>query len=581
MLLRKRYYRRMTMSPYMKAYEAGIKLAQLEWFSKRAADEEDGTDQLFHEVDQVGDIQDTVGEMDRLDKRIKQVRKNQQYSRLHQDQVGIDQAFNRAEYARGLEKERDTLKATLPKNYAERLRNAESAPAPAPAPVTAPQEGANMSVSPEEPNMSVSPEEPNMSVSQAPAPDRADEYRQEPMNILAKNVKEQGQSLEGGARQSVIPQAPAGPPAPLIEEADPVMREINLLNDKQRGAPAPAPAGADESHQELMNILAKNVKEQGPSLRGAARQTIVPRAPQSELVRGEYEFPAMPITNSTSTTAPEVPPAPRFDYMAQNQEGMADPDDRFNVQAGNYRKQFNRFREQFGGANAPEAFQGLNYRDFAGALGNRGLRVGDSLGASDIMARLQQTRQDNWNRENNMPLANRGSGAGLSPLDIQNRRGNVANRGSLAAMNANRRNPAPANVNPFGGLMGARAQRKAPAPKSLPPSNNTSIPKGPVGPGNIDQIVGRTSTKNTDYDPLASMRQDPNYDPLASMRQDPNYDSLGSYKTNNVMPSMGAQGDMFNKAKGRVEKTPGKLNEQQKSLASNLDNMANNYKKRL
>ena len=130
---------------------------------------------------------------------------------------------------------------------------------------------------------------------------------------------------------------------------------------------------------------------------------------------------------------PAQQPAPRFDYRAVNQEGMVDQDARFNVQAGNYRKQFNRFRDQFGGGQE-DAFKGLNYRDFAGALGNRGLMVGDSFSANDIMSRLQGIRQDRFNRERGMPVAS--AGAGLDPIEIQNSRGTVTNRGSLAQMRA-------------------------------------------------------------------------------------------------------------------------------------------------
>lgn len=124
----------------------------------------------------------------------------------------------------------------------------------------------------------------------------------------------------------------------------------------------------------------------------------------------------------------------RFDYMAQDQSGMVDPDARFNVQHGNYRKQFNRFRDQFGGGQ-DDAFSGLNYKDFAGALGNRGLQVGDSLNANDIMSRLQSIRQ---NRSNEQQGLNQGPMDlhGGDSLEIQNRRGNTANRGSLAQQQA-------------------------------------------------------------------------------------------------------------------------------------------------
>ena len=102
----------------------------------------------------------------------------------------------------------------------------------------------------------------------------------------------------------------------------------------------------------------------------------------------------------------------------------------------------------FGGGREG-AFSGLTYRDFAGALGNRGLRVGDSLNANDVMSRLQGIRQDNFNRQQGMPVAS--SGAGLPQLGIQNRRGRDVNRGSLSNMQQGIRNRA-ANRPAPGGL---------------------------------------------------------------------------------------------------------------------------------
>jgi hypothetical protein len=157
--------------------------------------------------------------------------------------------------------------------------------------------------------------------------------------------------------------------------------------------------------------------------------------PTMQNLRASYDF------NNTPAQAPAQAPAaqqaqpqeqaPSFNYTALDRDGMPDPYARFNVQAGNYRKQFNRFREQYG-SGQDGAFEGLTYKDFAGALGNRGLRVGDSLNANDIMTRLQRIREDNYARQQGEPFAS--SGAGMDALEIQNRRGNLVNRGSLAAM---------------------------------------------------------------------------------------------------------------------------------------------------
>jgi len=123
-----------------------------------------------------------------------------------------------------------------------------------------------------------------------------------------------------------------------------------------------------------------------------------------------------------------------YGYRIQGPDAGDDPSQaRFNVQSGGYGKQFRRFKEQFGGADSTEAFKGLNYKDFASALGNRGLQVGDSMNASNVMQRLQSMRRDNDNRDQGMPLAARPQ---YEQLGIENRRNRDVNRGSIAAQRA-------------------------------------------------------------------------------------------------------------------------------------------------
>lgn len=176
---------------------------------------------------------------------------------------------------------------------------------------------------------------------------------------------------------------------------------------------------------------------------------------------------------------------PRFDYRAVGQDGMVSDDARFNVQAGNYRKQFNRFRDQFGGEGAG-AFQGLNYRDFANALDNRGLRVGDSLDANQIMGRLQNIRQTRFNETQGVdnPAGPVATNTFNNSLDIQNSRGNVANRGSLSSMLSNKKNQASSGVNPATGrnfTMGGSAPTNPSnfkMPKMTPLKRTDDMPSG-------------------------------------------------------------------------------------------------------
>ena len=207
----------------------------------------------------------------------------------------------------------------------------------------------------------------------------------------------------------------ARPQASAEEAYNFTQEEVNRFNAEQDATPAAAPvqprapAGGRPAAEMRRDLLGDE-----PNMTPNREPTFIERLQAS--------------SNRVRNQAAPAPETPRFDY------GLAadvDEDARFNVQAGNYRKQFNRFRSQFG--DDEQAFQGLNYRDFAGALGNRGLRVGDSLSASDIMSRLQSIRQNKYNRQQGQSVGNIYAG---NQLGIQNQRGRNVNRGSLAQQRA-------------------------------------------------------------------------------------------------------------------------------------------------
>lgn len=85
------------------------------------------------------------------------------------------------------------------------------------------------------------------------------------------------------------------------------------------------------------------------------------------------------------------------------QENMSDQFEReqeqkalntFSVGTGGYGRQLSRFRKQFGQGNK-DLFSGkdaINYRDFAKAMDNRALQVGDTFDARDVLNRLRESR---------------------------------------------------------------------------------------------------------------------------------------------------------------------------------------------
>ena len=127
---------------------------------------------------------------------------------------------------------------------------------------------------------------------------------------------------------------------------------------------------------------------------------------------------------SNQETAAKLEDTPgTLEYEARMEQEEADAiANRFDVQKGGYGRQLRRFREQFGQDDATrELLEGINYRDFASALGNRGLRVGDQIDARDIINRLRQQQGGRG------PVDTDSLGA----IGIRDSRGRDANRGAL------------------------------------------------------------------------------------------------------------------------------------------------------
>lgn len=107
-------------------------------------------------------------------------------------------------------------------------------------------------------------------------------------------------------------------------------------------------------------------------------------------------------TQATRTQQPQQAPAPApavdpVEQFEREQEQRAL--NTFDVGRGGYGRQLSRFREQFGQGNE-DLFEGedaINYRDFAKAMDNRALQVGDTFDARDVLNKLREMRYQRGN----------------------------------------------------------------------------------------------------------------------------------------------------------------------------------------
>ena len=140
--------------------------------------------------------------------------------------------------------------------------------------------------------------------------------------------------------------------------------------------------------------------------------------------------------------------------------------EQFSAVGGGYGRQLAAFRKQY----ASRMPTNVTTKDFAAALGNRGLHKGDTFNAQDILGRLRVPQNS------------------ATPIQIQNRRGGA--RGSLQGMNkqiANRQ--APANVNPTGGLRGAGPMTQFTPTPSVRTQRGGGQPNKPLTPDNINEFL--------------------------------------------------------------------------------------------
>jgi hypothetical protein len=556
------------MSPYMRAYEAGIKLARVEHFNKYADGPEgfaieEAPEQLS--LDEYMDQEASASPMSRsLYSNLPSVLGGGNYKddfeQYNQDQAAAyderakDQAdqgygdkLTREEYDAAYRSaspmsrawysnapailgggdptqdyqdylgRREDLRATEPENdpyadmsYADMLdpggdvrgvfnnlpsggTSAPVAPAPAPAQETSPgmsQEDATQTYS--EQVQSIDSSFRELGSPETWTPEQTKTY-QRSMAVAADNYRKN--LGEGGALETQVAPSPQTPaeqdvtdtPAPAPVDPAPAPAPVDPAPAPALTAPVapaltapvvPAPrqqANTQFTDADRANIEARNRDLGMPTLDGQSQEAL------------DYmnAHPQQQPQQAPQQQAPQQQ-APAQRYRIQGPDAGDDPSQaRFNVQAGGYGKQFRRFKEQFGGADSTEAFKGLNYKDFASALGNRGLQVGDSMNASNVMQRLQSMRRDNDNRDQGMPLAARPQ---YEQLGIENRRNRDANREPMVNTQLKANAPLVPNFKPLTTGQGSGFQANEPN------LGNYQLQPRPVG-------QGYTPPKN--YNPLA------------------------------------------------------------------------------
>ena len=136
------------------------------------------------------------------------------------------------------------------------------------------------------------------------------------------------------------------------------------------------------------------------------------------------------MDSANQETAANIPGTAENEARREQEEAAAIAN-RFDVRSGGYGRQLRRFRDQFSRDEATkELLDSINYRDFASALGNRGLQVGDQIDARDIINRLRQ--QQGLTDDGPVDTDN------MEAIGIRDSRGRKVNRGALGR----RRRPA-------------------------------------------------------------------------------------------------------------------------------------------
>ena len=158
--------------------------------------------------------------------------------------------------------------------------------------------------------------------------------------------------------------------------------------------PAPAPAKSEPTPAVPFGLRGSAL-DTSDRLLGNNQLRLDPRFAASPLSAPVVAPQAGATTTPTAApAAPTIEEDPFEDPLEREQRELAM--NTFNVQSGGYGKQLRRFRNQFGEGN-DDLFTGddaVNYRQFAQAMDNRGLQVGDTFDARNVIQNLRAMRSN-------------------------------------------------------------------------------------------------------------------------------------------------------------------------------------------
>jgi len=249
-------------------------------------------------------------------------------------------------------------------------------------------------------------------------------------------------------------------------------------------APAPSAAPQRFTEEDRLAINQQNAM-------AGMEPLMAEPSPSSELAR-RPNFPSIRGAKALNQAAAQRAQGRRDEAEIDNlleddaARGNVEDDQMFGAVRGGYGKQLKALRGMGGlSQDARDLLGQTNYRQLASAMGNRGLRVGDQFSVQDLLGRLrgQQARRDQG------ASSGEAIGSKSSPISIQNRRGSTVNRGALrqrpqrtAAPQASAPRP---NVRSMVNQLGIKPNQPlnlGPAPSQADLLRSVGAPQAPAAP---------------------------------------------------------------------------------------------------